>query len=81
VAPVFGTPAVGLGAAAEQLQDVLGEYHDSLVSQHLVRRLGDSALLDRLLVLEQERVRRAEAEFEDAWRAISERRLREWLAT
>lgn len=83
VAPVFGPPAAGLGAAAEQLQDVLGEYHDSVVSQHLVRRLGAGgigpALLERLLMLEQQRELRAEAKLDDAWRAISDPRLREWL--
>lgn len=83
VAPVFGPPVAGLGAAAEQLQDVLGEYHDSVVSQHLVRRLGAGgigpALLERLLVLEQQRELRAEAKLDDAWRAISDPRLREWL--
>ena len=83
VAPVFGPPAAGLGAAAEQLQDVLGEYHDSVVSQHLVRRLGAGgigpALLERLLVLEQQRELRADAKLDDAWRAISDPRLREWL--
>jgi CHAD domain-containing protein len=79
VASVFGPPAVGLGAAAEHLQDVLGEHHDSVVSQQVIRRLGGSALLDRLLELEQQRELRAEAGLEDAWRAISEPRLREWL--
>ena len=80
VVPVFGPPAVALGAAAEQLQDVLGEHHDSVVSQQHLRQLGGSALLERLLVLEQQRELGAETELDDAWRAISEPRLREWLA-
>ena len=80
VVPVFGPPAVALGAAAEQLQDVLGEHHDSVVCQQHLRQLGGSALLERLLVLEQQRELGAEAELDDAWRAFSEPRLREWLA-
>lgn len=85
VAPVFGPSAVDLGAAAEHLQDVLGEYHDSVVSRELVRRLAaevtDPALLERLLVLEQQREVRAEAELDGAWRAIADPRLRAWLIT
>lgn len=79
VAPVFGPSAVGLGAAAEHLQDVLGEYHDSVVSQQLMHGLGGSVLIERLLELERQRELGAEAELDDAWRAISDPRLREWL--
>ena len=88
LASVFGEEPAGLGAAAEELQDVLGELQDSVVSQRELSAIGDRAelsgddivVLGRLRRLEQHIAERSLAQFEVAWRAVADPRLRHWLA-
>ncbi|MDX6323717.1 MAG: hypothetical protein QOK15_71 [Nocardioidaceae bacterium] len=85
--PVFGEPASELGAAAKELQEVLGEHQDSVVSQELLRQLaaqaglpGDVAfVLGRLQILEQEHAARSRSHYETAWSQVADKRHRRWL--
>ena len=85
--PVFGAQAAGLGDAAKNLQEVLGEHQDSVVSQDLVRELagherftGDAAFaLGRLHLIEQGQAARARGHYDAAWRQLSAKRHRRWL--
>ncbi len=87
VEPAFGAAATAMAAAAEDLQEVLGEHQDSVVARQALRDLGARMHLDgdnaftigRLHALEQVRGDRAIAEFTGAWRALSRKRLRRWL--
>ena len=89
LAPVFGKSARKLGAAAEDLQEVLGEHQDSVVSQQLLRELatqgglaGESVLvLGRLQHLEQEHAERSRAHYKTAWKQVADKRLRRWLTS
>jgi CHAD domain-containing protein len=87
LSPVFGKSARKLGAAAEEVQDVLGQHQDSVVSQELLRELaaqaglpGTSALvLGRLQLLEQEHAERSRTHYEAVWKQVADKRLRRWL--
>src|SRR5215213_1377663 len=84
--PAFGSPAGELGAAAKNLQEVLGDYQDSVVSQGLLRELAarpeasgdDALLLGRLQYLEQAHADHSRAQYQDAWERLSRKRLRRW---
>ena len=83
----FGAAALALGKAAKELQEVLGEHQDSVVSRRLLQSLaergvlnGDAGLvLGRLHLLEQQHAERSLSHFDVAWRAASDKRLRRWL--
>jgi CHAD domain-containing protein len=70
-AAVLGRPARRLAAAMEEVQDVLGEAQDTVVTRELCRRLGIAAAAagenawtyGRLHALEQARAERAERAF------------------
>jgi CHAD domain-containing protein len=87
--PVFGEPARELGAGAKELQEVLGEHQDSVVSRELLQQLaaeaglpGESALvLGRLQLLEQQHAQRSRAHYEVAWSSVAHRRHRRWLTS
>lgn len=89
LSPVFGDGAARLGDAAKELQEVLGEHQDSVVSQQLLRDLADRAvlhgeealILGRLHLLEQQHAERSLAHFVVAWANASDTRLRRWLAS
>ena len=89
LAPVFGDGAEELADAAKQLQEVLGEHQDSVVSQELLRELahdaglaGEAALvLGRLHLLEEEQARRTGERLEAAWKRVSAKRRRRWLVS
>lgn len=84
---LHGEDAADLGAAAKELQEVLGEHQDSVVAQELLRDLAERSVLDgedtlvlgRLHVLEEQQAERSLAHFEAAWTAASRKRLRRWL--
>ncbi|MCL3859628.1 CYTH and CHAD domain-containing protein [Actinotalea sp. K2] len=84
---VAGRPATRFAAAMEEVQDALGEHHDSVVAQALTREIGVRAHLDGenaftwglLHALEGRRRRDADAAFERAWRAASRKKLRRWM--
>ena len=87
LAPAFGPDAAAFAAAVEEVQEVLGDHQDSVVSRALLRHLGAQAFLagengfsfGRLHALEQVRADAAQARFDGAWRAASRRRLRRWM--
>ena len=73
--PALGADAKELVAAAEQVQEVLGEYQDSVVARQLLRQLavqvhldgGNAFSLGRLHALEQARGAAAESTFAELW--------------
>ena len=75
LSPVFGDGAAGLGDAAKELQEVLVEHQDGVVSQQLLRDLADRAVLHgeealtlgRLHLLEQQHAARSLGHSEIAW--------------
>jgi CHAD domain-containing protein len=84
--PAFGPPAAETAAAAERLQEVLGDYQDSIVSQGRLRELAtredaseDAFVLGRLHRLEQDLAERSREEYGDAWAELSRKRLRRWM--
>ncbi len=58
-APVFGKQATALARAAEEIQEILGDHHDSVVTRDLLRELAasdpgtDAFTYGRLHALEQ----------------------------
>ncbi|MFC0681747.1 CHAD domain-containing protein [Lysobacter korlensis] len=85
--PVHGEDAERFAAAAERVQEVLGDHHDAVTLLPRIRQLGVQAHLDganafsygRLHALEQTRIAELEAEYRDAWKAASRKKLRRWL--
>lgn len=84
--PVFGSSAAQGAAAAEDLQDTLGDHQDSVVSQQLIRDLaahanptGDNALIfGRLHLLEQTHAERTRAHYESALARVRDLRPKSW---
>lgn len=87
VAPVFGDAAETFAKAMEDIQELLGDHQDSVVTRALLRELGVQAFLDgengftygRLHAFEQAKAESLEAEFEQVWQASSKKSLRRWL--
>lgn len=87
VAPVYGKPASRLVKATKKVQSALGDHHDSVVAQPLLRQLGVQAHLDgengftfgRLHAFEQARVADTERRYDQAWKKASRKKLRRWL--
>lgn len=87
VSPVFGKPAKRFAAAMEDLQDVLGEHQDGVVTREALRELGAGSTrsgengftFGRLHALEQARAELAAARWPAVRREVSRRRLRSWL--
>jgi CHAD domain-containing protein len=85
--PVHGADAEALAGALRDLQDLLGEQHDSVVARELLRRTGIEAHLagengfsfGRLHALEERRGDDAAARLDALWDRVSRRRLRAWL--
>jgi CHAD domain-containing protein len=89
VAPSFGRPAKRFARLAEEVQEILGEHHDSVVTRDELRRMGVQAHLDgengftfgRLHAIEQARGERAEAAYAGAWARLARKKRRRWLAS
>jgi CHAD domain-containing protein len=87
VEAAFGAKAARFAAAAESIQEVLGDLNDSVVTRALLRQLaaesagrpGNALLYGRMHAAEERHAARAEAQFDAAWHACSRRRLRRWL--
>ena len=87
LAPVFRADADRFAAAAERVQEVLGDHHDAVTLLPRIRQLGVQAHLDgenafsygRLHALQQARTVELEAAYRDVWTAASRKRLRRWL--
>lgn len=87
VRPAIGPPAARLAAAAESMQEVLGEHQDSVVTREVLRELGAGSsrsghngfTFGRLHALEQTRAETGQEHWRGVWQAASRRRLRRWL--
>jgi CHAD domain-containing protein len=85
--PAYGAHAERLARAAEQVQTELGEHHDSVTAQSVLRDLSDSPDVDaaeaftlgRLDAREEVLATEAEARYDDAWHTLSRKRMRAWL--
>ena len=80
-----GRPAVKLAGGAENLQEVLGEFHDAVVSaswlrEHAGTEGAATALVAGRLVEREER-RRAEqrSAWPKAWKRLKSKKHRGWL--
>lgn len=85
VAPAFGQPARELARALSDVQDVLGEHQDAIVSAAWLRDAAANAdgvvgfAAGELAALEQADAHAARRQWPRAWRAVGKRRLRAWL--
>ena len=87
VVPVFGEPARTYAKAVAQLQEVLGEHQDGVVTRDALREIGDQAheagenafTYGRLHGTEQARAEAAAARWPDVRAEVSVRRLRRWF--
>jgi CHAD domain-containing protein len=87
VTPVFGKPAKRFAAAMEDLQDVLGEHQDGVMTRQALRDIGAGSTrsgengftFGRLHALEQVRADAAVRRWPQARKAASRGRLRTWL--
>jgi CHAD domain-containing protein len=84
---VYGEHAERIARAAEEVQTDLGEHHDSVEAQAVLRGLAETAGVDaaeaftlgRLDAREEVLAAGAAARYEDAWHTLSRKRLRAWL--
>lgn len=82
----FGKDAKRFAAAMEQVQEVLGEHHDSVVTQQTLADMAarahaageDTFELGRIAGREEQRLRAADDEYRTAWKAASKKKLRRW---
>ncbi|WP_170175175.1 CHAD domain-containing protein [Georgenia muralis] len=85
VTPAVGKPAVRLAAAAEELQEVLGEHQDAVTARGLLEGLRPAAtepetwLHARLALVERDLADRAEARVPRARLRLGRARVRAWL--
>jgi CHAD domain-containing protein len=87
VTSVFGDDADTFASAMENIQELLGDHQDSVVTRALLRELGVQAFLDgengftygRLHAHEEARAADLEKEFWPVWKASSNKKLRAWL--
>jgi len=86
VTSVFGKDAKRFARAVTQLQEVLGEHQDSVVTRERLRELAQGDVSPALAfacgrLFEQERGRAAagEEDVADAWKAVQAERLHRWL--
>ena len=83
--PVLGKPARRMAAAAEDLQTVLGEHHDSVAAEHWLRRqvagtTPDAAFAAGVLVArEHRRQRRLRHRWRPVWARLDRRELHRFL--
>ncbi|MGH3365620.1 MAG: CHAD domain-containing protein, partial [Nocardioidaceae bacterium] len=87
VEPVYGEDARRFVTACKRVQSLLGEHHDAVVTQPVLRQMGMQAYLDGdnafsyglLYGRQQEDAARTEWLYDDAWRRASRKKLRRWL--
>ncbi|MGH3372509.1 MAG: CHAD domain-containing protein [Nocardioidaceae bacterium] len=88
VVALYGKPARRYAKAVKRVQSVLGEHHDSVVTQQELRRLADRAAADGdnaftygvLCAREQVRAASLETRFRKVWSAASAKKLRRWMS-
>jgi CHAD domain-containing protein len=86
--PVYGRDARRFAKATKRLQTVLGDHHDAVVTQPVLRQLAVQAHLDgdnaftygRLHAGQQAHATTLQAEYHTAWSRASRKKLRGWLA-
>lgn len=87
VQPVFGGPARQLARAATELQEVLGDHQDSVVSREVLRELGAASsrsgrngfTFGRLHGMEELRGQARRALWREAWKETAKPSLHRWL--
>ncbi len=85
--PVYGKDAKRLVKAVKPLQTVLGDHHDAVVAQGLLRELSDRAAAAGenaftygvLAARMDQEIAACEERFDAAWAAASRKKLRRWL--
>ena len=83
-APIFGTQATNVARAAEGIQEILGDFQDSVVTRETLLVLAGQAAagpgagftFGRLHALEQQRGNGARLRFYDAWQQSRPKPLR-----
>lgn len=81
-APIFGKPATALARAAEEIQESLGDHHDSIVTRDLLRQLAaedagaNAFTYGRLHALEQQDGENARERFFRTWKTSPPEPLR-----
>ena len=86
--PAVGRPAAKFARAAKDLQTLLGDHHDCVVLRDLLAQMGAQAdvegknafIYGRLYALEQARAEHLEAQLPAAWKRVSAKPRRRWLA-
>lgn len=84
--PALGRSARALIAAAQELQEILGDHQDSVVIRGTLREIGvrlradgeDTFTIGRLHALQQVRAEAAEAAFRRSWTGSCADQLRNW---
>lgn len=85
--PAFGKDAKRFAAAMKGVQEVIGEYRDSVIAGETLIGLAvqaqeageDTFEIGRLAGLEEARSAAAAAAYDTAWRAASKKKLRRWM--
>ena len=85
--PTYGKPAKRFVKAMKKVASTLGDHHDAIVADDVLRDLGDAAAAKGehaftfgvLQARETERAREEEQRFEEAWSRASSKKLRRWL--
>ncbi len=83
--PVMGRPAVRMGRAAADLQEVLGDLHDAAVARQWLRDAarradpGVALAAGMLMAAERMEAARCRAAWPDAWARLRRPKLRAWL--
>jgi CHAD domain-containing protein len=86
VAPVFGKDATAYAQAMENVQEVLGEHQDSVLTRERLRDLAVHApstevafLYGRLHAQEEVRGQESHERFDAAWKDAGRKRLHRWM--
>ena len=85
VAPIVGKRAERFAEAAEALQTVLGDYHDSIGAEEWLRSAGATGrrayTAGKLGAIVLARADSMRAQWPAAWKSLNRKRLREWFNT
>jgi CHAD domain-containing protein len=86
VSRVFGADAVAFAKAMENVQEVLGEYQDSVLARKRLHDLAENTtstgaafLYGRLHAQEEARGRTSQQHFDAAWKNAGRKSLHRWL--
>ncbi len=85
VVPVVGRPATRFAAAAEAVQEILGEQHDAVIAQAWLRDAAGAAgsgaglAAGQLIAAERAVADRARSQWHAAWERLDRKKLRAWF--